>query len=227
MLSRILYLTWHGIGTAKSGVGEEARPYWLPADTFAEALDVAAEIEAETAMPIRFTFDDGNQSDHALALPLLVDHKRTATFFVCAGRIGQPDFLCASQLKELVAAGMRIGSHGFDHLRWRNATDATLFHELHDGRRAIEDAIGCSADVASTPFGELDRRAVDAAKSAGYTSLFASSGGIATADTGLVPRNTVKFGFRPARDLPPMASWSRWAAASLYDTARRVKYGFY
>ncbi len=227
MLPRFLYLTWHGIGEAKAGIGDDERRYWLPTATLAATLVVASDIEARTGALVRFTFDDGNQTDYTTALPQLLASKRTASFFICAGRIGHPGFLSRSQIRELAASGMRIGCHGFEHLNWREASDATLHHELHDGRRALEDVVGHAVVDASTPFGALDQRSVTAAKKAGYTTLFASSGGFATAETGLVPRNTIRTGFNPNRDLPSMASWSRRAHAIVYDSARRLKYGFY
>ncbi len=227
MLPRSLYLTWHGLGTPPVGLTDNVCRYWHTAATFQQTLDMAHEIEAQTGAEMQFTFDDGNSTDHSVGLPLLAARKRTAIFFVCAGRIGKRDFLGAAQLKELAAAGMRIGCHGYDHLSWREATDATLLHELDDGRRAIEDVLGQAVEIASTPFGALDHRSVAAAKKAGFRALFASSGGFATAQTGLIPRNTIGEGFAPVRDLPMMAAWSRRAHAAFYDTARRVKYGFY
>jgi peptidoglycan/xylan/chitin deacetylase (PgdA/CDA1 family) len=227
MLPSVLYLTWHGLGEAKPGMSADERRYWLSVDAFASTLDAVSGVECRSGTQIRFTFDDGNQTDHSVALPLLLAAKKTATFFICAGRIGRAGFLDSSQIKELAASGMRIGCHGFEHLSWRDASDATLYHELNDGRRALEDVIGQSVDVASTPFGALDRRSVAAAKKAGYTTLFASSGGFATADTGLVPRNTIKTGFDAHRDLPAMVSWTRSMQAAIYDTARRMKYGFF
>ena len=122
---------------------------------------------------------------------------------------------------------MQIGCHGYDHLNWRGADDATLRRELHDGRAAIEDVIGQAISSASTPFGAVDRRAVDAAKQAGFTALFTSSGGFAVAEHGLVPRNSIRAGFNPARDLPLLAGAAARAQAAFYDRARRVKYRFY
>ena len=227
MLPRLLYLTWHGLGAPSAPIPDDVRRYWHPQALFEETLSRAGDLERESGINVRFTFDDGNRSDHSIGFPQLVAHNRTGIFFVCAGRIGTPGFLNATQLRDLVAGGMQIGCHGYDHLNWRGADDATLRRELHDARALIEDVIGQRITSASTPFGALDRRAVDAAKQAGFTSLFTSSGGFAAAEHGLIPRNSIRTGFSAVRDLPRLAAWSARAQAAVYDRARRTKYGFY
>lgn len=227
MLPRRLNLTFHGLGTPPAGLPEDSRRFWLPLDVFERCLGIAAEFERVHGIEIGFTFDDGNESDFTLALPRLIAHGRTARFFACAGRIDKPGYLGRRELRDLAAAGMIIGCHGFAHLNWTTASDSELQHEVQGGKRAIEDVIGAPVDVASAPFGALDRRVVRAVAEAGFESLFTSSGGFATARTGLVPRNTLKAGFDPERDLASMTARPTRAWAGLYDTARRIKYGFY
>lgn len=227
MLPSRFYLTCHGLGTPPAGLADESCRYWLSVDLFERVLEVAAALERDRSVDIRFTFDDGNASDLALALPLLRKRGRKAKFFVCAGRIGKAGYLDAADLREVAAAGMTIGCHGHAHVNWRLADDTALHHELVEGRRLIETVAGRPVDVASAPFGGVDRRVVRAAAAAGYRCLFASSGGFATSDSGLIPRNTLKSCFEPEIDLPRMVGWSRRAWAGLYDTGRRVKYGYF
>lgn len=220
-------MTLHGLGTVPSGVSDAARRFWLPAAIFERTLELTPQVEANTGVDICFTFDDGNLSDRTIGLPLLQAHGRKATFFVCAGRIGKPGFLGPAELRELVDAGMTIGSHGYDHRNWREASDAELAHELKDSKEMIEAVVGRTVDVASAPFGALDHRVVNAAAATGFHSLFASSGGFATASSGLIPRNTLKSCFNPDRDLERMTRRSQRAWDGLYDTVRRVKYRFF
>lgn len=208
-------------------LSEQSRRFWLPLDVFERCLLTAADIERAHDIEIQFTFDDGNQTDFDQALPRLRAHDRKATFFVCAGRLDKPGYLGRGQLRTMAAAGMTIGCHGYDHLSWPGTSDELLRHELLDGKLAIEAALGTPIDVASAPFGALDRRVVKAAADAGFKCLFASSGGFATAATGLIPRNTLKAGFEPERDMPQLVARHLRAWAGIYDTARRIKYGFY
>ena len=63
-------------------------------------------------MPVVITFDDGNESDALIALPELVKRNLKAFFFVVGGRIGLPHYLDRVALRDLISAGMEIGSHG-------------------------------------------------------------------------------------------------------------------
>ena len=54
----------------------------------------------------RLTFDDGNASDVEHALPHLRRRDLTATFFVVAGRLGEPGFLNEADVRALTDAGM-------------------------------------------------------------------------------------------------------------------------
>ena len=227
MLPSRLYLTFHGLGFPPVGSEAEARVFWLAPDVFRRTLHTAGDIENQNGIEIRFTFDDGNSSDYTVAFPLLTAIRRRAKFFVCGSRIGKPGYLDASQLREMAAAGMVIGCHGYAHVNWRTLSDDLLARELSQGRQAVEEACGHRVDIASAPFGELDPRVVRAASSAGFKSLFASSGGFATSATGLVPRNTIKQGFEPNRDLTSMVTRGNRAWTGVYDTARRLKYRFF
>jgi peptidoglycan/xylan/chitin deacetylase (PgdA/CDA1 family) len=227
MLPRCLHLTFHGLGATPASVRDEARRFWLPVDILERTLALAPRLEASNGIEIRFTFDDGNVSDHDLALPLLLAHRRAASFFVCAGRIGQPGHLSPAQLRALVHSGMVVGCHGYDHLNWREVDDRQLIHELRDARRQIAVAAGAAVDIASAPFGAIDQRVVRAVAAAGYKALFASSGGFATADSGLIPRNTLRAGFEPERDLARMIGRGQRAWSGLHDAARRARYRFF
>ena len=83
------------------------------------------------------TFDDGNQSDAKIALPALVKRGLRASFFICAGRIGRPGYLDRVAIRDLLDAGMEVGSHGMRHLDWRKIDDTTLNVEI--SRRAQGD----------------------------------------------------------------------------------------
>lgn len=226
MLPRRFYITLHGLGPAPSWSCVSERQFWLPVEVFERTLVLAPELERAEGIEIVFTFDDGNETDIAVAAPLLEAYDRRAQFFVCAGRVGAPGYLDRQQLRDLVARGMEIGSHGYDHLDWRTATDDALARETSDSKRVIEAAIGRPIAFAAAPFGAIDQRVLRRTLEAGYRGLYASSGGFATSSEGLVPRTSLKVGFDPERDLPAMVSRSRRAWSGAYDLLRRVKYRY-
>lgn len=70
---------------------------------------------ADLAERVVITFDDGNRSDRACALPILAANGFTATFFVTGDRVGRPDGIGEDDIRELSANGMEIGAHGMSH----------------------------------------------------------------------------------------------------------------
>lgn len=224
MLPRTLHLTFHGLGAPPDGVPPCERAYWLAPEVFGRAIEIAAATERRYGVDIRFTFDDGNLTDHRVALGRLVRAGRTASFFVVAERIDKRGYLCRTLLGELLAAGMEIGSHGTAHRNLRALSDAELRLETAGSRARIEDATGVPVTAFSVPFGLYDRRVIAAAFAAGYQRVYTSSGGFSTAATGLIPRTTVKMGFDPDVDLPRMVRLGSRVQSALIDRGRRFKH---
>lgn len=144
---------------------------------------------------IQITFDDGNASDYELALPALQKRGLTAAFFICSGRLGLPTFVSVPQVRELLAAGMAVGSHGVNHKPWRNLGAKELHEEIAGSRSALEDAAGVTISEAACPFGSYDWRVIRSLRAAGYRVAYTSDGGIATSSQWLRARTTVKRTF--------------------------------
>jgi peptidoglycan/xylan/chitin deacetylase (PgdA/CDA1 family) len=157
---------------------------------FEALLDTVAPLSAATGVPIEITFDDGNLSDATIALPALVKRGLRATFFVCAGRIGQPGYLDALALREMLSAGMAIGSHGWQHVDWRHCDDAVLERETQGALDAIGDVLGQTINQVGVPFGSYDRRVLSRLRRCALRTVFTSDGGRAQATGWLVPRHS-------------------------------------
>jgi peptidoglycan/xylan/chitin deacetylase (PgdA/CDA1 family) len=224
VLPATLYLTWHGIGQPASNVSRDEARYWNPVGVFADTLALIPAFTSKHGIAVHMTFDDGNHSDYSQAFKLLMQHGLTGIFFVCASRIDQPHYLSKAELREMHAAGMTIGSHGFDHINWSVASDGQLQQEFFGARSRIEDALGAAIDSASVPFGMVDRRVAQWAIRAGFTRLFTSSGGFATSDSGLIPRNSIINGFDPDVDMTKFTALQWRAASAVRDPIRRLRY---
>ena len=191
-----LVLSFHGLGPIPDGVVADERPYWCDEDVFISILDAIPGVSEASGIPIEITFDDGNASDAEIALPALAERGLRAAFFVCAGRIGSPGYLDAPAMADLLAADMRIGSHGWSHQDWRTVDEAMLTQEIETARHTIADAIGREVDEVAIPFGSYDRRVIGRLRRGGLTTVFTSDGGRAPSGGWLVPRQayTVSWG---------------------------------
>ena len=124
----------------------------------------------------------------SIALPALRERGLTATFFVVAGRLGEPGFLDERGVRALADAGMAIGCHGMRHRPWRGL----------DERRA---ARGAGRREARARGGRRSARSPrPRARSARTTA--ACCGACASAATAA---STPAIAGRPARRLAPGA----------------------
>lgn len=140
---------------------------------------------------VLISFDDGNRSDVEVALPALRERGLSARFFVVADRLDRPGYLARDDVRGLVEAGMRIGSHGLRHTSWRRLADAELTEQLETARAALEDAAGARVSEASCPFGDYDRRVLRRLRQLGHERVYTSDGGTTRPDAWLQARNTV------------------------------------
>lgn len=180
-------LNFHGIGEPSAVVPADEVLYWCPSDLWPRLADAIVEARSIGDAVVEVTFDDGNLSDVEQALPALLERNLSATFFVCAGRIGRPGYLGPEGLRSLLTSGMRVGSHGFDHVDLRSADASVLRRETRGSADVIGSVTGMPVEDFALPFGSYDRRVLSALR--GYRSVFTSDRGRA-GDGWLVPRES-------------------------------------
>ncbi len=179
----------HGIGTPQRTLEPGEDVFWLSQLQFNTVLDTI--VEMGPAAP-HITFDDGNLSDHDIAMPLLLERGLRADFFVLSRRIDTPGSLGEGHIRALQSAGMTIGSHGVAHQDWRRL-DATALHaELTESRAALEAICGHAITTAGIPFGGYDARVLRALRHAGYTTAYSSDRGTMNPHAFLRPRTSIK-----------------------------------
>ena len=185
----IINLCFHGIGS----ISREREPgesrYWVTEDSFLRILDEV------TAHPhVRLSFDDGNRSDVVTALPALRERALRASFFALAGRLDDAGSLSASDLRELRAAGMAIGSHGWTHVPWRGLDIDDAHRELIDARNALAEASAGTIQDAALPLGRYDRGLLARLEHAGYRTVYTSDRFPARPESWLQARYSVTAG---------------------------------
>ena len=176
----------HGIGAISRELdpGEDAT--WVSVKQFEQLLD------AVVGQPdVRITFDDGNASDLEIGLPRLLERGLTAEFFLLAGRLGEPGRIDAAGVRELVAAGMAIGSHGWGHRDWRHIDAGVAQQEIHDAPRVLTELAGRPVSRVAIPFGSYDRHVLRRLRQAKVTVAYTSDGGRARPDAWLQARNSL------------------------------------
>jgi peptidoglycan/xylan/chitin deacetylase (PgdA/CDA1 family) len=192
MAKRCIGVIFHGIGTPSRTLEPGEAPYWISKDHFASVLDLICTLPDPSR--VRISFDDGNLSDLDIGLPLLRERDLLADFFVLTGRIGKPGSLDAKDILALQAAGMTIGSHGINHLKWSNLDPKVLTAEVTESRHVLEALCAKPVLSAAIPFGAYNAAVLHALRYAGYTSVYSSDGGAMNAQAFLRPRSSVTAG---------------------------------
>ena len=145
-------------------------------------------LDASVSRSVVLTFDDGLASGYELALPVLLNHQMSATFFVSTALIGSAGYLTWSQLREMSAAGMTIGSHGHQHIDHTGLSPAIAERELRTSCVELEDQLGVAATTFSAPYGFLNHALTSAARRAGFLHVCSSQPWVATSPTSVIPR---------------------------------------
>jgi peptidoglycan/xylan/chitin deacetylase (PgdA/CDA1 family) len=144
--------------------------------TLVDALLTGERVDGLTAV----TFDDALLGVREHALPVLAELGITATVFVVADALGRdPSWypeservLTADELRDVVAAGHRIGSHTLTHASLPAIDDAVLRSELAGSREKLSDLTSVDVDLLAYPHGHHDPRVRNVAAQAGYRAGF-------------------------------------------------------
>ncbi len=151
---------------------------------------------------LRFTLsvDDGHPLDLRLA-ELLVRHELDATFYVPMANCEGPPVMSATQLRRL-ATRFEIGSHTAEHRFLSQLGRAAAWHQIRDGKAALEDVLGRQVPGFCYPGGRYRREHVALVHAAGFS--YARTTQNLRTDTGwqaLEMPTTVQFYPHPRRVL--------------------------
>lgn len=179
-------LMYHYLGEPPPAT-DPHRGLTVPPAEFRSQLVALRELGYETVDPAEYlrrlesgvatphallTFDDGMRDNHERALPLLAEFRMRATFYVVVEKClaGDPAYMNLTMLRELLAAGMTIGSHTLTHPRLGKIPAAQARAEVFDSRRRLEDALGVAIDAFCYPYGSHSPEVVEFVRAAGYQS---------------------------------------------------------
>ncbi len=105
---------------------------------------------------VSLTFDDGTDDHYSFVFPALVAKSMKGTFGVNTSNIDGSGHLTSAQLREMVAAGMEISSHGHSHANFTTLTDGQALAEWHDSCSRIRKWTGKDAKTFIVPGSQWD-----------------------------------------------------------------------
>ncbi len=167
---------------------------WLPFSRVKPLLDDILENTRAAGTEMHVTSDDAFHSDYELLMPWLQEHGVGGTFFIPTRFLGKPGRLTARHLREMAAAGMRMGVHGARHINWTRASPQDFADDLREGREELQQILGMAVDLVAPPFGAYDGRVASHLFAQGFREIHTCRSGLALPGEALKPRNMLKPG---------------------------------
>ena len=161
------------------------------------------------------SFDDGNLGQFERAVPALIAHGMTATFFVTTKWVGTPGYVSWEGLREMKTAGMSIQSHTRSHPFLSELGPEALREELRSSREELDAQLGQVTTSLALPGGDSPRSGLQPIlREVGYRIIATSRWGInaprpSPTSQVWVKRCTVR-GSMPPADFRAIVEGDRW-----------------
>lgn len=218
---RVRVLTYHRFGNARRDAfcvsvdAFERQMAWLAESRLAISLEqLGAFLTGAADLPtdvVLVTVDDGNPCLLSRALPIAARHGVPLVAFVPAGELAasaadrgaaldSPDArLTSTELRELAAGGVVIGSHALTHRSVARLPADAQREEVGRSRTVLQEVTGRPIEAFAYPFGtraDYDAATTAALAAAGYRFGFTSQHGAVTPGTDplMLPRVKVEGG---------------------------------
>ncbi len=167
------------------------------------------------------TFDDGDISFPEAVVQVLREFEYPATVFAVPGLLGQQTnwmkvkaarvpVMSPSQLREVHALGVEIGSHSLSHRCLSRLSHSEMVNEVRDSKDRLETMLESEIHAFAYPHGDHNAIIVESVRKAGYrcavTCEFADAGSAVCAHA--IPRKYITFDddlVQFKSKLPPLA----------------------
>jgi len=127
---------------------------------------------------VAVTVDDGHHYD--TVWPVMRRLNFPFTVYIYTSAIGRPKHLSQEQLKEMVAAGVEVGSHTKTHAHlippkkpssWRTLSHRQRVEEVTGSKKLIESWLGIVVKSLAYPYGLYDAETEKLAVASGYEAM--------------------------------------------------------
>ena len=147
-------------------VSEDGDIYAISAEHFSKFLNALCEkkkiVDLETLIRekdpdnVVICFDDVYASVYENAFPLLKEKDVPYYLFVCNEYLNREGYLSSEMLKEMLKDSKAIlGSHRFRHELSRFMDEASLFHDLKQSKKQLEEEFKTPVTDMAFPFGSV------------------------------------------------------------------------
>lgn len=185
---RKIILLYHSVGESLWGMQTKQfsdQINWLTDNYQIISLSDLIKSEPNENIQIALTFDDGYESLHSIALPLLSNKKINATVYLNTGWIGDSNeerklsdstlghypsesFLIWPEVLDLYNAGWEIGSHGVNHFNFARTEESIMKNEFISSKNEIESRLKTNCPHFAYPWGQYSNLVKKTAKEVGY-----------------------------------------------------------
>ncbi len=225
-----LILTFHSLDTSGSVISYSPDDFRQVVEGLLEegvalvGMDELLRDEGQADQPrALLTFDDGFSSVHEHALPLLAELGVPALLYVVTGWVGRTnrwptqgagapefDLMDWSQLRELQAAGIELGSHTVQHPHLADLEEGDLERELASSKRSLEDELQQAVRHFSYPYGTYRSSTTEAVRKHYNTATTTDMRWLGTGDDPLLlPRVDAYYLREPKRWAPIFGARTR------------------
>jgi peptidoglycan/xylan/chitin deacetylase (PgdA/CDA1 family) len=187
--SHVPVLCFHQVRDWAAGDSPAARSIITPPQRFAIQMDALARagyatitpdelldyLQYGTGLPTRpvmLSFDDASEGQYTHALPVLLRHRFTATFFVMTVVLDKPRWLSRAQVRDLHRRGMTIGAHTWDHHPVPGYSGQDWRVQLVEPARELARITGAPVGLFAYPYGLWSQAALPHLRAAGYRAAF-------------------------------------------------------
>lgn len=133
---------------------------------------------------IALSFDDGYKDNYSNALPIMQKYDAKGSFFVINKDMGDQYHMNEAEIKELLAAGMELGSHTYSHNPLADIEPKYLVWEFDTSRYWLKKKFdGYIVRTLAYPNGSYNAMVIAAAKKYGFYRALTGHIGINTAAT--------------------------------------------